>query len=70
MIVTVNGERRVTAATTLAELWREETEDSNIESPRGYAIALNHALVRKERWPSATLSEGDRVEIIRATQGG
>ena len=70
MIVTVNGKRRETAATTLAELWREETEDLNLKSTNGYAIALNRTVVRKDKWQSATLSEGDRVEIIRAMQGG
>jgi len=70
MILIINGKGRETAAATLAELWREETEELNLESPQGYAIALNGAVVRKDRWQSATLADGDRVEIIRAMQGG
>jgi sulfur carrier protein len=70
MILTVNGERRETASGNLAELWRQETRHLNLEGPKGYAIALNGALVRKDRWQSTTLSDGDRVEIVRAMQGG
>ena len=70
MILTVNGKQRETAAATLAELWREETEHLNLESAKGYAIALNRTVVRKDKWQSATLAEGDCVEIIRAMQGG
>lgn len=70
MILTVNGELRENAPDNLAELWRKETEHLNLESPKGYAIALNGALVRKDRWQSTTLSDGDRVEVVRAMQGG
>ena len=70
MILTVNGERRETTPSNLAELWCKETRHLNLESPKGYAIALNGALVRKDRWQSTALSDGDRVEIVRAMQGG
>jgi len=70
MMLTVNGERREIASSNLAELWCKETEHLNLESPKGYAIALNGALVRKDRWQSTSLSDGDRVEIVRAMQGG
>ena len=70
MILTVNGKRRETASGNLAELWRREIEHLDLDSPKGYAIALNGALIRKERWQSTMLSDGDRVEIVRAVQGG
>ena len=70
MILTVNGERRETASGNLAELWRHETEHLELDSPKGYAIALNGALIRKDRWHSTALTDGDRVEIVRAVQGG
>ena len=70
MMLTVNGESRKSAATNIIDLWRSETEHLNLDSPKGYAIALNGALVRKDKWPSTTLSDGDRVEIVRAIQGG
>ena len=70
MILTVNGEPRQSDAVNLIDLWRSETEHLNLDSPKGYAIALNGALIRKDKWPSTTLTEGDRVEIVRAMQGG
>jgi sulfur carrier protein len=70
MILTVNGEQRETASGNLAELWRAETEHLDLESPKGYAIALNGALIRKDKWQRTALAEGDRVEIVRAMQGG
>jgi sulfur carrier protein len=70
MILTVNGERRENAPDNLAELWCRETQHLGLEGPKGYAIALNGALVRKDRWQSTTLADGDRVEIVRAMQGG
>ena len=70
MILTVNGEPRESVVTNLADLWRSETKHLNVKSPKGYAIALNGALVRKDKWPSTTVAEGDRVEIVRAMQGG
>ena len=70
MILTVNGEPHESVAANLADLWRSETKHLNLDSPKGYAIALNGALVRKDKWPSTTVAEGDRVEIVRAMQGG
>ena len=70
MIVTVNGEHRQTASATVADLWCEETADLNLESPKGYAIALNGAVVRRDSWAATPLNDGDEVEIIRAMQGG
>ena len=70
MNLTVNGEPRESASTNLTDLWRSETEHLNLDSPKGYAIALNGALIRKDKWQTTTLSDGDRVEIVRAMQGG
>jgi sulfur carrier protein len=70
MNLTVNGEPRESVMTNLADLWRSETEHLNLDSPKGYAIALNGALIRKDKWQSTMLSKGDRIEIVRAVQGG
>ncbi len=70
MILTVNGEPRESASGNLAELWLKETEHLELASPKGYAITLNGALIRKDRWQNTTLADGDRVEIVRAVQGG
>jgi sulfur carrier protein len=70
MKLTVNGEPRDSSAVNLAELWRTETADLEIAEPRGFAISLNGAVVRRTAWPATTLREGDAVEIIRAMSGG
>lgn len=70
MMLTVNGKPRESVVINLTDLWRSETEHLNLDSPKGYAIALNGALIRKDRWRTTTLSDGDRVEIVRAVQGG
>ena len=70
MKLTVNGEPRDCAASNLAELWRSETADLEISEPRGFAISLNGAVVRRPAWPVTALRDGDAVEIIRAMSGG
>ena len=70
MTLTVNGEPRESASANLADLWRSETEHLHLDSPKGYAIALNGALIRKDKWQTTTLNDGDRIEIVRAVQGG
>jgi sulfur carrier protein len=70
MRLTVNGEPRDCAATNLAELWRNETADLEIAEPRGFAISLNGAVVRRAAWPTTAVCDGDAVEIIRAMSGG
>jgi sulfur carrier protein len=37
---------------------------------RGVAVALNGAVVPRGQWPTMVLAAGDRVEVIRAMQGG
>ena len=70
MKLTVNGETRNCAAANLADLWRAETAALEIAEPRGFAISLNGAVVRRAAWPATALREGDAVEIIRAMSGG
>jgi sulfur carrier protein len=38
--------------------------------PRGVAVAVNGEVVRRAEWPGARLSDGDRVEVLTAAQGG
>jgi thiamine biosynthesis protein ThiS len=70
MKLTINGEERECGAQNLAELWRVETADLEISEPRGFAISLNGAVVRRAAWSATTVHEGDTVEIIRAMSGG
>ena len=65
MRVTVNGESREIAASSvgalLAELDYEGTH---------FAIALNYDVVPKSRWAETSLKAGDEIEIITPRQGG
>jgi sulfur carrier protein len=70
MKLTVNGQERDCAVANLAELWRNETADLDIAEPRGFAISLNGAVVRRAAWPVTAVRDGDVVEIIRAMSGG
>ncbi len=68
--ITVNGEARQTATSTLATLWEAEAKERDLPSRKGFAIALNGAVVRAAAWEHTPLREGDTVEIIRAMAGG
>jgi sulfur carrier protein len=38
--------------------------------PRGVAVAVNEAVVPRGEWSDTRLRSGDRVEMLRAAQGG
>ena len=66
--VRVNGEPRDLDGPTdvralLAHLGRDPDQP-------GVAVAVNDAVVRRAAWAETALAEGDRVEIITASQGG
>jgi sulfur carrier protein len=64
--VIVNGERRQLAAgTALDALVATLTA-----APSGVAAALNETVVPRAQWSKTILSEGDRVEVLTAVQGG
>ena len=68
MSILVNGEsREVVAGATVAELLRELGIDTTAS---GIAVAVNTDVVTRRRWSETLLAAGDRVEVIRATQGG
>ncbi len=54
----------------LAALFAAEAEERGIESPEGVAIAVNGRVVRRAAWGETPVNEGDRIEIVRAMQGG
>ncbi len=41
-----------------------------ITEKRGVAVAVNDEVVPRRKWGESPVNDGDRVEIIRATQGG
>jgi sulfur carrier protein len=66
--VLVNGERKeleagATVQSALAALALEGGE-------RGVAVAVDAEVVPRGEWPAHELSEGARVEVLRAIQGG
>jgi sulfur carrier protein len=66
--VLVNGEPKeleagATVQSALATLALEGGE-------RGVAVAVDAEVVPRGEWPARELSEGARVEILRAIQGG
>jgi sulfur carrier protein len=64
--VSVNGEPRALApATTLDVLVAALTR-----APSGVAAAVNETVVPRGHWPATVLSDGDRVEVLTAVQGG
>jgi sulfur carrier protein len=68
MTVAVNGERReVAPGATIVSLLAEL---GIATGTAGVAVAVNGGVVRRHEWPERALAEGDRLEVIRATQGG
>ncbi|MEU1346972.1 sulfur carrier protein ThiS [Streptomyces sp. NPDC005795] len=66
MNVSVNGEAvAVVPGTSLQTLVASITH-----APSGVAAALNESVVPRGQWPAATLTDGDRVEVLTAVQGG
>ncbi|WNI25231.1 sulfur carrier protein ThiS [Streptomyces sp. ITFR-16] len=66
LTVSVNGEAvAVAPGTTLAALVATLTA-----APSGVAAALNETVVPRGQWPAAALTDGDRVEVLTAVQGG
>ena len=65
--IRLNGQDEVVAAATLAALLEEKTVDV---AQRGIAVAVNGEVVPRAAWAETSLRSGDRVEIVRARQGG
>ena len=66
VVVMVNGEQmelpeRTTVATMAGQL---------VDSVRGIAVALNETVLPRSEWSSTELGPDDRVEVLRAAQGG
>jgi sulfur carrier protein len=68
MNVTVNGEsQRLRPGATVADV---VVSLGHQPSGRGVAAALNGEVVRRTEWRVTEVREGDRLEILEATQGG
>jgi sulfur carrier protein len=65
VVITVNGRRMWIRDTVTVALLVE-----SLGYPaRGVAVALNRAVLRRSAWQTK-LSDGARVEVLRAVQGG
>lgn len=67
-MITVNGQPRdlpdgSAVAAVVAEL-------TGVRDTPGVAVAVNGELVPRTAWETATVTAGDRVEVLTATQGG
>ena len=66
--ITVNGEERPMPddAAILALLAALDIDPEE----RGVAVAVNGEVVPRQEWNARSLAAGDRVELVRAVQGG
>jgi sulfur carrier protein len=67
-MIAVNGEERPLPddSTILALLLDLDVEPGE----RGVAVAVNGEVVPRQEWSARALTAGDRVELVRAVQGG
>jgi len=65
MLVIVNGKQRETNAAHVEALL-DELEYAS----KHLAVAINYDVVPRARWASASLKDGDCVEILTPRQGG
>jgi sulfur carrier protein len=65
--IRINGESEPLVAATIEALLAEKAVDTG---QRGIAVALNGAVVPRAAWRDTPLKAGDRIEIVRARQGG
>ena len=66
MTIQINGEEHsLVLGLTLTGLLQELGL-----SEEGVALAVNGQVLPKKNWASQVLSDGDRVEIVRAVGGG
>ncbi|MGH2978234.1 MAG: sulfur carrier protein ThiS [Solirubrobacterales bacterium] len=69
MRIVVNGsEREVPERLTVAELVLRLPDGG--ANGRGVAVAVDAQVVPRSEWDGAELSEGQRVEVLGAIQGG
>jgi sulfur carrier protein len=68
MRIVLNGEQREVAGP--ASVRDAVVAAGAPEEGRGVAVALEGEVVPRGRWDDVALSEGARVEVVRAVQGG
>jgi sulfur carrier protein len=66
----INGQARKTAAASVEAVVRDLTSAGDGEIRGGIAVAVNDEVVRRTAWADTALTEGDRVDVLTAVQGG
>ncbi|MFL6213771.1 MAG: sulfur carrier protein ThiS [Blastocatellia bacterium] len=66
MTIVLNGESKEIAA----DLSVAALLDALGLTPERLAIEVNRRIIRRANWPSTTLAEGDKVEIVHFVGGG
>jgi sulfur carrier protein len=69
MLLTVNGASIEVPGTRAAALL-EVLAAAGMDDLRGIAIALDEEVVPRSDWATCRLHEGQRIEVVRASQGG
>ena len=68
MRVTVNGEARTFPPKLTMRAFLKACDLGPDE--KGIAVAVNATVISRSEWESFRLADGDRVDVIRAVQGG
>ena len=68
MLLTVNGATVEVPGTRAALL--DVLAAAGMRDLRGVAIALDEEVVPRSDWATRRLHEGQRIEVVRASQGG
>jgi len=66
-VIVLNGQPRELGAQTLAAALAELDV---ADGARGVAVAVDGEVIPRARWEELELSEGARVEVLTAMQGG
>ncbi|MFN3426687.1 MAG: sulfur carrier protein ThiS [Candidatus Thermochlorobacter sp.] len=66
--ITLNGKvLTLEREMTIVELLRQQNISPD---EKGIAIAINEAVINRRAWEHVRIKANDKVEIVRATQGG
>ncbi|MDO4915485.1 sulfur carrier protein ThiS [Corynebacterium sp.] len=69
--VSVDGDNAdLTAVANTAKHPPTSNDTAGDDDFDGYAVAINDEIVPKSTWQTATISDGDRIELLTAVQGG
>ncbi len=68
MKIIVNGNKRdIGEGANLFDLFTQSKLDND---KQGVAVAINNDVISTSEWKNIKLKQNDRIEIVRAVQGG